>query len=55
MDFADLLESHIRKEERNLFPIYEQQVSEELAQRVAQDISDHIGQALHPKNPGLLA
>lgn len=36
--FADLLESHIRKEERELFPIYEGQVSEDAAAQVGQGI-----------------
>ena len=33
-EFADTLEAHIRKEERELFPIYEQQASPETISRV---------------------
>ena len=53
-DFAALLESHIRKEERKLFPIYEQQASVENTQAVGEGVSRLIGQALHPRNPELL-
>lgn len=53
-DFAGLLESHVRKEERMLFPIYEQQASIEIAQAVGQGVARLIGQALHPRNPELL-
>ncbi|HXG93267.1 MAG TPA: hemerythrin domain-containing protein [Blastocatellia bacterium] len=52
--FADLLESHIRKEERQLFPIYEQQATEEIASAVERAIIDLIGTAMRPKNPDLL-
>ena len=53
-DFADLLEAHIRKEERVLFPCYEVHVSPEQASQVGIRIQDVIGTARHPKNPVLL-
>jgi hemerythrin-like domain-containing protein len=53
-NFADLLEAHIRKEERQLFPIYEQEVTTEADQRVGQDILNRIGTAMQPKHPELL-
>ena len=52
--FADLLEAHIRREERSLFPIYEQQASPELARRVGQAITELIGSAAQPRRPELL-
>jgi hemerythrin-like domain-containing protein len=36
--FADLLKAHIRKEENFLFPIYEKLISEELADKIGQEI-----------------
>jgi hemerythrin-like domain-containing protein len=54
IEFADLLESHIRKEERDLFPVYERLVSPEIAGRVEEEIKSLIGTALQPKNPELL-
>ena len=54
MDFADLLEAHIRKEERELFPVYESLVPPEIANRVEEEIKNLIGTALQPKNPELL-
>jgi iron-sulfur cluster repair protein YtfE (RIC family) len=53
-EFADLLEAHIRKEERILFPLYEQQVPSEIASQVRQGIIDTIGHALQPRHPELL-
>lgn len=53
-DFADTLEAHIRKEERELFPIYEQQASPEITFRVERAILDLIGSASQPRNPELL-
>jgi iron-sulfur cluster repair protein YtfE (RIC family) len=53
-EVADLLESHIRKEERQLFPIYERQASVELARSVGEAIAGIIGEAMRPKNPDLL-
>jgi hemerythrin-like domain-containing protein len=52
--FADLLEAHIRKEERQLFPVYERQVSSTLARQVGQRVSERIGPAAQPKHPELL-
>jgi iron-sulfur cluster repair protein YtfE (RIC family) len=53
-EFADTLEAHIRKEERELFPIYEQQASSEVIFRVERAISTLIGSASQPRNPELL-
>ncbi len=53
-EFADLLERHIRKEERELFPLYERSVSAEIAAEVGQAIKSLIGDALQPKNPDLI-
>jgi hemerythrin-like domain-containing protein len=36
--FADLLKAHIRKEENSLFPLYEECISQELADRIGQKI-----------------
>lgn len=52
--FADLLEAHVRKEERQLFPIYEQEVTKEADRRVGQEILNRIGTGLQPKHPELL-
>ena len=41
--FADLLEAHIRKEERELFPLYERFVSDEAAAEVDCAVKDIIG------------
>lgn len=54
MEFADTLEAHIRKEERELFPIYEQQASPEEMSRVEHAILGLIGSADQPRNPELL-
>jgi len=53
-EFADTLEAHIRKEERELFPIYEQQALPETISRVERAIVSLIGSALQPRNPELL-
>ncbi|MEK6285735.1 MAG: hemerythrin domain-containing protein [Acidobacteriota bacterium] len=53
-EFADTLEAHIRKEERELFPIYEQQASPEIVFRVERAIFSLIGSAAQPRNPELL-
>ena len=53
-EFADLLESHIRKEERVLFPCYEQNISPEDAERVKTQVFQSTGTALNPKHPELL-
>jgi len=54
MRFADLLELHIRKEERQLFPLYEEHVSPELDKRVGEAIFNRAGTAMQPKDPRLL-
>jgi iron-sulfur cluster repair protein YtfE (RIC family) len=53
-EFADTLHNHIRREERELFPMYEEQVTPELAGRIGEQITDAIGTASHPKHPELL-
>ena len=53
-EFADLLEAHIRTEERALFPRYEQGVSSELATQVGIRVLEVIGTAMKPKRPELL-
>jgi len=53
-EFADLLEAHIRKEERDLFPLYEKQVGAELAAKVGRAVKSVIGDAMQPRNPELL-
>jgi iron-sulfur cluster repair protein YtfE (RIC family) len=53
-EFADLLESHIRKEERELFPLYEMKMSVEGAAEVGRAIKDIIGDAVQPKDAELL-
>jgi iron-sulfur cluster repair protein YtfE (RIC family) len=53
-ELADTLEAHIRREERELFPIYEQQASPEIIFRVERAISSLIGSASQPRNPELL-
>jgi iron-sulfur cluster repair protein YtfE (RIC family) len=53
-EFADTLEAHVRKEERKLFPIYEQQASPEIIFRVEHGIFDLIGSAAQPRSPELL-
>lgn len=52
--FADTLEAHIRKEERELFPIYEQQASPETISSVQRAIFSMIGSASQPRHPELL-
>jgi hemerythrin-like domain-containing protein len=53
-ELADLLESHIRKEERELFPIYERLVSTGMAAEVGRSVRSIIGDAMQPKEPELL-
>jgi iron-sulfur cluster repair protein YtfE (RIC family) len=53
-EFADLLEAHIRKEERVLFPCYEHNISPEKAGQVQIQVLEIIGSAMKPKNPVLL-
>ena len=52
--FADLLEAHIRKEERELFPLYEEQAGTDLAAEVARAIRNVVGDAMQPRDPELL-
>ncbi|HSE98744.1 MAG TPA: hemerythrin domain-containing protein [Blastocatellia bacterium] len=52
--FADLLEAHIRKEERDLFPLYEEQAANDLAAKVGRAIRDYVGDAIQPRDPELL-
>lgn len=53
-EFADTLEAHIRKEEGELFPIYEQQAAPEIIFRVERAIFSLIGSASQPRHPELL-
>jgi iron-sulfur cluster repair protein YtfE (RIC family) len=53
-EFADLLEAHIRTEERVLFPRYELCVSSELAKKVGIRVLEVIGTAMKLKHPVLL-
>lgn len=52
--FADLLEAHVRREERELFPLFEQHVTPNAAQQVGAEITQLIGRAEKPRNPELL-
>lgn len=51
---ADLVEAHIRKEERILFPCYEQNISSIVADQVEIQVLEVIGSAMKPKHPELL-
>ena len=53
-EFAALLEAHIRKEERLLFPIYEEEIPQPTAEQLQRDIEALVGTALQPKHPELL-
>ncbi|MCI0485379.1 MAG: hemerythrin domain-containing protein [Blastocatellia bacterium] len=53
-ELADTLEAHIRKEERRLFPIYEEHVTARTAREVEQKILRLVGDALKPRDPELL-
>jgi hemerythrin-like domain-containing protein len=48
-EFADLLESHIRKEERGLFPLYERLVNEETAAEIGYAVKLLIGDGIHSR------
>jgi hemerythrin-like domain-containing protein len=52
--FADQLEMHIRKEERELFPLYERLVTVEVAMEVGSEVRAIVGEAMQPGNPELL-
>jgi len=54
-EFADTLEAHIRKEERKLFPIYEEQASPEAIARIERAIVSLIGSATDPADMELLS
>jgi hemerythrin-like domain-containing protein len=53
-EFADQLEAHIRKEERELFPLYEKLVGPEAAAEVGGKVKNIIGDAMRPRNPKLI-
>ena len=53
-EFADTLEAHIRKEERELFPVYEEHASPETISLVGRRIFGLIGSASRPRHPDLL-
>jgi len=53
-EFAALLEAHIRKEERILFPIYENGIPAPTAEEVGHEIEALIGMAVQPRHPELL-
>ncbi len=53
-EFADLLEAHIRKEERELFPLYEREISTDVAAKVGCAVKEIIGDGMQPNNPELL-
>jgi iron-sulfur cluster repair protein YtfE (RIC family) len=42
-DLGDLLERHIRKEERELFPLFEQQVNARQAELIGEDLKKSLG------------
>jgi len=48
-EFADLLEAHIRREERELFPLYESQVARDEALQIEIAVKAMIGNAAQPK------
>jgi hemerythrin-like domain-containing protein len=54
LDFADLLEAHIRQEERELFTLYERFIPESTAAEVGLKVLERIGTAAKPKDPALL-
>jgi hemerythrin-like domain-containing protein len=41
-DFGDLLERHIRREERELFPLFEQQVHGSQAERIGAELKKSL-------------
>jgi hemerythrin-like domain-containing protein len=42
-DLGDLLERHIRKEERELFPLFEQQVNARQAELIGEELKKSLG------------
>ena len=53
-EFADLLEAHIRKEERELFPLYEKEAGADLAEEVGRAVRNVVGDATQPRDRELL-
>jgi iron-sulfur cluster repair protein YtfE (RIC family) len=53
-EFADVLEAHIRKEERVLFPCYERNIPPKKAGQVKIQVLEVIGSGMKPKHPELL-
>lgn len=53
-DFADRLEKHIRREENELFPLYEELADEALKRAVAEKIISIVGEAFEPRSGNLL-
>jgi len=49
-EFARVLEAHIRKEERLLFPLYEKEAAALNVDQVERDVLSIVGTALEPKN-----
>jgi len=49
-EFSDLLEAHIRTEERELFPLYERLAGDEVAAKVSLAVRDIIGEAMRPRS-----
>lgn len=53
-DFAELLEGHIRAEERELFPIYERYISQHRDTEIGRQLRAVIGEAMRPATPEVL-
>lgn len=52
---ADLLEEHIRQEERLLFPLFQRHVSAEIVTKVEQAVAARIGTAMQPSKLSLIS
>jgi hemerythrin-like domain-containing protein len=48
-DLADLLERHIRKEERELFPLFEAHFDEAAAERIGVELKRILGESNAPR------
>jgi hemerythrin-like domain-containing protein len=48
-DLADLLERHIRKEERELFPLFEAHFDEAAAERIGVELKRMLGESNAPR------
>jgi hemerythrin-like domain-containing protein len=48
-DLADLLERHIRKEERELFPLFEAQFDDAAAERIGVELKKMLGDSSAPR------